>query len=162
MRNFPPEVPLAISVASNGFPLLESVLVEPGRPSDMHGYDLPASRSYPEPESLQALIDTGAQRCSITANLRERLDLVPQRGKITERGYANQATALDAYSILITLGGVFRCQTRVTAVMVPASECGYQIIIGCNLLQHCTLTYGTRNGEDRGFILSVPRATGII
>jgi hypothetical protein len=36
---------LAISVASNGFPFLESVLVEPGRPSDVHGYSHTAPTS---------------------------------------------------------------------------------------------------------------------
>jgi hypothetical protein len=162
MKGFPPEVLLAISVASNGFPLLDSALVGPGRPSNIVGYDLPSSSSHPQEESVQALIDTGAQTCSITADLKGRLDLLPQKGKIIERGYAGEAAALDAYSISITLGGVFSCQTRVTAVMTPAPGYEYQIIMGCNLLRHCTLTYGTHSGEDKGFTLSVPRGTGII
>ena len=162
MKGFPPAVPLSNSLTPNGFPLLESVLVEPGRPSDIPGFDYPASGSHMEPESCQALIDTGAQSCSITADLKERLDLLPQKGKITERGYAGRPSDLDAYSIMITMGGVFRLQTRVTAVMVPALECEYQIIIGCNVLQHCALTYGTHSGQDRELTLYVPRATGMV
>jgi hypothetical protein len=162
MKGFPPEIPLGNDLGTNGYPLLESVRVEPGIPSDIPGYDYPTSGSNPEPETCLALIDTGADTCSITANLKGKLDLLPQKGKISEGGYAGQTRDLDAYSILITLGGVFSCLVRVAAVMVPKKGYNYQIIIGCNVLQHCTLTYGTHSGEDRNFTLHVPRAMGMV
>jgi hypothetical protein len=83
-------------------------------------------------------------------------------GKIIDGGYAGQASELEAYSIFITMGGVFSCQPRVAAAMVPKENYEYQIVIGCNVLQHCKLTYGTDTGEDSKFTLYVPRATGLI
>jgi hypothetical protein len=157
MEGFDPEVPLTASLAPNGYPLLD-VRVGPGRPSTVRGFDRPASGSFPEPESCQALIDTGAEGCSITAGLKERLNLLPQQGKITEIGYAGTNQLLDAYSIGITMGGVFYCQTRAPAVMVPGHGYGYQIVIGCNVLRHCTLTYDGTIGQ---FTLHVPRAMGL-
>jgi len=77
-------------------------------------------------------------------------------------GYAGQMNDLDAYSVLITMGGVFSCQVRVAAAMVPKEDYGYQIIIGCNVLQHCALAYGTHSGEEREFTLYVPRAMGMV
>lgn len=158
MEGFPPEIPLGNRLAPNGFPLLESVLVEPGRPSTVKGYDYPASSSFSEPESCQALIDTGAQGCSITADLKDRLDLLPQQGEIIGIGYDGTRRPQDAYSIGITMGGAFYCQVRVTADLVPARGYAYRILIGCNVLQHCTLTYG---GVNRDFTLYVPRAAGL-
>jgi hypothetical protein len=159
MKGFPPEVSLPGNVAPNGYPLLESVLVEPGRPSTVVGYNHQTSSTNPAPV---ALIDTGADRCTITADLKERLDLLPQQGKIIERGYSGRATELDAYSIGITMGGAFYCQVRVAAVLAPKEDYGYEILIGCNVLQHCAITYGTHNGEDREFTLVVPRAMGLV
>ena len=101
---------------------LNTVLVGPGQPSTVRGYDHPASGSFPEPEPCQALIDTGAQGCSITADLKDRLDLLPQQGEIIGIGYDGSRRPQDAYSIGITIGGVFYCQVRVTGDLVPARD----------------------------------------
>lgn len=149
---------LTQSLAPNGYPLLDPVLVEPGQPSAVPGFNRPASGSFPEPESCQALIDTGAQGCSITADLKTRLDLLPQEGKIIGIGYQGTRMPQDAYSIRITMGGVCYCQVRVTADLVPAPGYEYEVVIGCNVLERCALTYG---GANRDFTLYVPRGGGL-
>ena len=107
--------------------------------------------ALPQPMSGEALIDTGATSTCIDEAIAQQLNL-PVVDVVTIASASHTETRRNVYPALIEVVGFPMQFNALRAIGVPLSTQGLQVLIGRDLLQHCTLFY---NGMMGSFTLSI-------
>jgi len=105
----------------------------------------------PTPESGLALIDTGATGTCIDEAAAQRLRL-PVVDVATIASVSHTATQQNVYPIQIEVIGLPIQINAARAIAAPLAGQGLLVLIGRDVLQHCTLFY---NGITGSFTLSI-------
>ncbi|MCL5611679.1 MAG: retroviral-like aspartic protease family protein [Chloroflexi bacterium] len=105
----------------------------------------------PQPVSGVALIDTGATSTCIDEVIARQLNL-PAIDVITIASASHANSKQNVYPALIEVIGIAIKFNALRAIGVPLANQGIQVLIGRDLLQHCTLFY---NGMIGSFTLSI-------
>jgi len=103
----------------------------------------------PQPVPGLALIDTGATSTCIDEDVAKQLNL-PVVDVVTIASAFHAETNQNVYPALIEVVGIAIKALR--AIGVPLAVQGLQVLIGRDLLQHCTLF---SNGVTGSFTLSI-------
>lgn len=156
--------PLVGALDRDGYPILDGVYVGQTVEAVKFGQAHPEWGSFRPAVLCRALIDTGAQGCTITRTLVDQLDLKPVPGtdavRVKQRMVDGSSGGYEiAYPAGITIGGAFYVQVNAPAILVPdrndKDEDRYEILIGCDVLKRCVLVYDGQVGKE--FTLYVPR-----
>jgi hypothetical protein len=107
----------------------------------------------PPPQTVRALIDTGADRTAIHPNALALIGSSPT-GKIQVRrpGPANTARRVNLHDVRLAFGGAAVSPTAgpwvdaESAAVIPADP-GVLALIGRDMLAHCQLVYDGLKGE---------------
>jgi predicted aspartyl protease len=105
----------------------------------------------PDPISGLALIDTGATSTCIDETVAQQLNL-PVVDVVTIASATHSEAKQNVYPALIEVVGLPIKFNALRAIGVPLANQGLQVLIGRDLLQHCTLFY---NGIIGSFTLSI-------
>jgi predicted aspartyl protease len=105
----------------------------------------------PQPISGNALIDTGATTTCIDEGVAQQLNL-PAIDVITIASASHANARQNVYPTLIEVVGIAIKFNALRAIGVPLANQGIHVLIGRDLLQHCTLFY---NGMMGSFTLSI-------
>jgi predicted aspartyl protease len=98
-----------------------------------------------------ALIDTGATTTCIDEAIAQQLNL-PAIDVISIASASHAASKQNVYPALIEVVGMAIKFNALRAIGVPLTNQGIHVLIGRDLLQHCTLFY---NGLIGSFTLSI-------
>jgi len=106
-----------------------------------------------DPLPKDAMIDTGASTTAVDPCLRKALDL--EQSGYSERGSGGapgeeEEQLRPLYWLRITIG------EREWNVPVIERTTGFDVLIGCDILQHYRFTYDGLNGDDGSFDLYLP------
>jgi len=112
---------------------------------------LQQGQALPTPESGLALIDTGATGTCIDEEAAQRLRL-PVVDVATIASASHSAAQQNVYPIQIEVTGLPITINAPRAVGAPLAVQGLLVLIGRDVLQHCTLFY---NGITGSFTLSI-------
>ena len=157
-------VPLTGTLDRDGYPILDGIYVGQTVEAIKFGQAHPEWGSCRQAVPCRALIDTGAQGCTMIPALVGRLDLKPVPGTVIVRVRQQMVDGSSgdfelAYPVGITMGGAFYLQVNVPPILVPDrndnDEDRYEILIGCDVLKRCVLVYDGPIGKT--FTLYVPR-----
>ncbi|MBE3040203.1 MAG: retroviral-like aspartic protease family protein [Chloroflexi bacterium] len=107
--------------------------------------------SLPAPISGMALIDTGATTTCIDEEAARQLKL-PVVNVATMASASHSATQHNVYPIQIGISGLPITINAPGAIGAPLAAQGLLLLIGRDVLQHCTLFYNGLTGE---FTLSI-------
>ena len=107
--------------------------------------------ALPTPESGLALIDTGATGTCIDDSAAQRLRL-PVVDVATIASASHSAMQQNVYPIQIEVIGLPIRFNAARAIAAPLAAQGLLVLIGRDVLQHCTLFY---NGITGSFTLSI-------
>jgi len=105
----------------------------------------------PQPVPGVALIDTGATSTCIDDAIAKQLNL-PVVDVVSIASASHVETKQSVYPALIEVVGIAIKFNALRAIGVPLANQGIQVLIGRDLLQHCTLFY---NGMIGSFTLSI-------
>lgn len=105
----------------------------------------------PQPVSGTALIDTGATTTCIDEEVARQLNL-PAVDVISIASASHADSRQNVYPALIEVVGMAIKFNALRAIGVPLANQGIHVLIGRDLLQHCTLFY---NGMIGSFTLSI-------
>ncbi len=105
----------------------------------------------PEPVAGVALIDTGATSTCIDVGIAEKLNL-PVVDVVSVVSASHADTKQNVYPALIEVVGIAIKFNAFRAIGVPLAAQGIDVLIGRDLLQHCTIFY---NGIVGSFTLSI-------
>jgi len=105
----------------------------------------------PQPVPGVALIDTGATSTCIDDAIAKQLNL-PVVDVVSIASASHAETNQSVYPALIEVVGIAIKFNALRAIGVPLANQGIQVLIGRDLLQHCTLFY---NGMIGSFTLSI-------
>jgi predicted aspartyl protease len=107
--------------------------------------------SLPTPERGWALIDTGATSTCIDDAVATRLNL-PAIDVVTVASASHPSTQQNVHPIQIEVIGLPITISAPRTIAAPLAAQGLVVLIGRDVLQHCTLFY---NGPAGSFSLSV-------
>jgi predicted aspartyl protease len=111
------------------------------------------SQGIPLPQSVPgvALIDTGATSTCIDEAIAKQLNL-PVVDVVSIASASHADAKQNVYPAMIEVVGIPIKFNALRAIGVPLANQGIQVLIGRDLLQHCTLFY---NGMIGAFTLSI-------
>jgi predicted aspartyl protease len=112
---------------------------------------LQQGQTLPTPEAGLALIDTGASGTCIDEAAAQRLGL-PVVDVATIASASHSAIQQNVYPIQIEVIGLPITISAPRAIGAPLAAQGLLVLIGRDVLQHCTLFY---NGITGSFTLSI-------
>ncbi|GIW41619.1 MAG: hypothetical protein KatS3mg076_2196 [Candidatus Binatia bacterium] len=112
---------------------------------------LQMGQSVPVPVSGLALIDTGATTTCVDEAAAQRLGL-PVIDVATLASASHASSQHNVYPIQIEVTGLPIVLNAPRAIGAPLASQGLLVLLGRDLLQHCTLFY---NGLNGSFTLSI-------
>ena len=140
-------VPPAIALTQRG-PILQGVIgVEQNIAQQLLSQGIP----LPKPIPGVALIDTGATSTCVDEGIAKQLGL-PVVDVVSIASASHPDAKQNVYPALIEVVGIPIKFNALRAIGVPLANQGIQVLIGRDLLQHCTLFY---NGMIGSFTLSI-------
>jgi predicted aspartyl protease len=140
-------IPPAIALTQRGPIIQVTIGVEQNIAQQLLSQGMP----LPQPVPGLALIDTGATSTCIDEDVAKQLNL-PVVDVVTIASASHAETNQNVYPALIEVVGIAIKFNALRAIGVPLTAQGLQVLIGRDLLQHCTLFY---NGVTGSFTLSI-------
>jgi hypothetical protein len=142
----------------NRLALIDVILARPDAGLFERQLDLEALRRQDLPDGSArhpGVVDTGATASSITPDLLGFLGLQRDGRRKVAVPTDPEGKWEPTYAVQLVLGGAFYIGIPVTANLFPPEGQRYKVLIGCDVLHMCRLTY-----EGPGYVLSGEDAGG--
>jgi hypothetical protein len=158
-------IPLTGRLDPNGFALVNVILAHPDTRLIGRQLDLETLRRQDLPDRSErhpGLIDTGANRSSITPDLAGSLGLQEDGGyRLVKAPSDREWKREPTFAVQLVFGGACSIRISVTADLLPPQGQEYKALIGCDALAMFRLTYeghrsGFPEGDAGGYTLHVP------
>jgi len=140
-------IPPAIALTQRGPIIQVTIGIEQNIAQQLLSQGMP----LPQPVPGLALIDTGATSTCIDEDVAKQLNL-PVVDVVTIASASHAETNQNVHPALIEVVGIAIKFNALRAIGVPLTAQGLQVLIGRDLLQHCTLF---SNGVTGSFTLSI-------
>jgi hypothetical protein len=158
-------IPVTARLDPNGFALVNVILAHPDTRLIDRGLDLETLRRQDLPDRSErhpGLIDTGANRSSITPDLAGSLGLQEDGDyRLVKAPSGREWKREPTFAVQLVFGGVCSIRISVTTDLWPPQGQVYKALIGCDALAMFRLTYeglhsGFPGGDAGGYTLHVP------